>query len=129
MKEKLQKVKQTLEIYAKADDGIIELTKGFAYRGEKDANSLANKGIALIDSIIAELDSPWQPIETAPRDIEVLGCINIFTTKAGHKLGGEIQIMKRIDNPIYTEIWIKRGGDQFFPTHWMPIPAAIETKI
>lgn len=58
MKEKLSKIRDALVIYGKADDGIIAFTKGFAYRGEKDENSPANKALTLFDSILTDLDSP-----------------------------------------------------------------------
>lgn len=35
MKEKLNKIREELIIYAKVDDEIIALIKGFTYRGEK----------------------------------------------------------------------------------------------
>lgn len=57
MKEKLQAIRDTLEYYAKADDGAIELLRGFAYAGEKDSNSPARKGLALLDEVMDGLDS------------------------------------------------------------------------
>lgn len=57
MQEKLQTIRTVLEHYAKADDGAVELLKGFAYTGEKDGNSLAWKAIALLDEVIDALDS------------------------------------------------------------------------
>jgi hypothetical protein len=68
----------------------------------------------------------WQPIETAPKEknIEILGASAFRKTKAGHEIGGEIQIIRRAIDNWTGEIWIKRTGGQFNPTHWMPLPKA-----
>ena len=66
----------------------------------------------------------WLPIESAPRDgSDILGCVKISKTTAGHKIGGDIKIAKSFfHSDYYGQIWIRQTGDQFFPTHWMPLP-------
>ena len=60
---------------------------------------------------VAELEvaHQWQPIETAPKDVVVLGC-------EGNWIG---PVMCYGDNG-----WIDDEGETCHPTHWMPLPEA-----
>lgn len=66
----------------------------------------------------------WKPIqECQPEDGDIkLGCINFFTTKAGHLMGGEIQLMKFTMDSWNRDSWIKHSGSIFYPTHYCDIP-------
>ena len=70
----------------------------------------------------------WQPIKTAPKGTEILGAIAYSKTKAGHEIGGEIQIIRGATCQWRGEIWIQRTGRHFIPTHWMPLPEAPKSK-
>lgn len=72
----------------------------------------------------------WEIIDTAPTDrTEILGAIAIRTSKAGYELGGGVEIIRRCGGArtgdVFSgDIWIKRNGDIFCPTHWMPLPTS-----
>ncbi len=64
----------------------------------------------------------WKTIDSAPKDgTEVLGCIEYFTSKAGHLMGGEVQFIKSVESKWNGVVWCRRSGDLFYPTHWCEI--------
>jgi hypothetical protein len=64
----------------------------------------------------------WYPIKTAPKDgTEILGAIEHSATRAGHLIGGTVEIIKSVNTEWYGQVWCKRNGDAYFPTHWLPI--------
>jgi len=52
---------------------------------------------------------------------EVLGCTEYFTSKAGHQMGGSVEIIESTESTWNGMVWCKRNGDLFFPTHWCKI--------
>lgn len=65
----------------------------------------------------------WQPIETAPKDIEILVC-----TEYGYYIANSIQIFDKDKNGNYQKIsdgWLANMADlsmKINPTYWMPLP-------
>lgn len=75
----------------------------------------------------------WQPIETAPRDREILA----FCNRANGEISGVIERPEgfiaiisggptRADHDSGDGWWHDAGGDYYstwvWPTHWMPLP-------
>lgn len=63
----------------------------------------------------------WQPIETAPKGIDLILC------RAGFP--GSVWLAR--DEGIVKRIWYRKGSRsrlQMRPTHWMPIPVPPESK-
>lgn len=68
---------------------------------------------------MTENASPWQPIETAPKDgTEILSIKKKITTKAGRFYQCDYAIIFHAGN-----CWRKsENRNQFWPTHWQPLP-------
>lgn len=118
MKEKLQKIMSTLEIYK--DHWDTYDTCG--YLGNKELKE-TDDSLALIDSILAMLDSPWQPIETAPEDTAVLLWVGNSYLHRHIKTG--IVNPRNYDKKIYS-YWYDGDAAGLLPeeyvSHWMPLP-------
>lgn len=110
MKEKLEKVKGSLTIIS-WDSADERLRKH------------AINSIALLDSIISMLDSPWQPIESAPKDgTEILA--------TDGSIMAVVYWDEELRNTTAPSFWAFPNGfalDALQATHWMPLPAAIES--
>lgn len=68
--------------------------------------------------------SPWQPIETAPKD----GTPILAYTPEPRCINGEIYALAWCN--VYNA-WIEAGGEQwedFNPTHWTPLPEPPEVE-
>jgi hypothetical protein len=75
----------------------------------------------------------WQPIETAPKDCDLLGWFPYYATQAE---GGSVFVMRWNDDrhtmkpaPYFEAsgwVWGKRDQRWKQPTHWMPLPARPE---
>lgn len=84
------------------------------------------KGVS-IKQLIAELSqvkpSAWQPIETAPKDIEILVIAPEFGDKYADRY---FYAVARWDDGIKS--WCEKGGNKDYPIHtphfWQPLPAA-----
>lgn len=70
----------------------------------------------------ATVSAGWQPIETAPKEIDIL----VFNEALDYSFGS-IQI-GQIDHGgewnFLSEMSLEDCDDDFLPTHWMPLPAA-----
>ena len=65
----------------------------------------------------------WQPIETAPKDgTSILLCVAPFEPLVGHfdEELGWVDFVDEFDNSRRA-LWIE-NGEQYAPTHWMPLP-------
>ena len=62
-----------------------------------------------VSAAMPETRQGWQPIETAPRDCDIL------TTWRG----GTITVARWSG---YFNAWMANRKDAFKPTHWMPLP-------
>lgn len=90
--------------------------------------------IAVLEAEVARLTKKceWQPIETAPRDVPVLGWFPLTGERA------KTYVMHWNDdsyakNPrplwdVHGWIWPRSALRACQPTHWMPLPSAPESN-
>jgi len=83
--------------------------------------------IILLTARVAELEEPWMPIETAPRDgTPVLLWVGVGMSEPWAQTG-------RWHNALLTNGWAGwvdtyQDEDLAEPTHWTPLPPAPDTK-
>lgn len=120
MKEKLEKVREALEVLQQNFDAATYLTHRLP--GDTEIITNAQEALALLDSIISMLDTPWQPIETAPIDGTEIVIQDMYYDKNGNKNLGERYV-------AYYEPgearWFDGSGTwiDVCPDYWMPLPA------
>lgn len=96
------------------------MTKGFAQDLRNIADILQREGWAIarikILGFLDELEATqWQPIESAPKDPEIMFDVWCF-------LNGYPEVKLRVANCWwYGKIW-NLDLKNYTPTHWMPIP-------
>ena len=79
------------------------------------ADSTERNLMAEAAATIRELASPWQPIETAPKDGRtILGWDRLATRAYTMRWGHSVSIY------VLREWWGEGGAER--PTHWMPLP-------
>ena len=109
MKEKLQKARDALS-------SIEDDFRDFPNPSEcvRDLMQLRNgKALTIIDSILSELDSSWQPIEIAPKNgTEILGYMK----------PKKVELIWFFAASSATQNWLDTNGKIVNPTHWMPLP-------
>lgn len=102
----------------------IRVALGHAIQEHKDGLLMATVRHELCDAIyhltaLESLSGGWQPIETAPRDGEVILACNSGKAQRGMVFFnslGEWELINGLTNyPM---------GIGFYPTHWMPLPTA-----
>lgn len=74
----------------------------------------------------ADLAPQWQPIETAPRDgtsVDLWGVNLLSHDKRSHRIAGVSFGSVRDWMGQEREDWQHGRGEDFQPTHWMPLPA------
>ncbi len=103
MKEKLETIKDALVEFEKMEVMLR------SYGDEYHKCEMAGNAIALIATILAEMDSPWQPIETAPKN-------GIFLAYDDGK-----HWIAKIENGVSKTMHFGKWT-VIYPTHWMPLP-------
>lgn len=96
---------------------------------ERPENYLAIDAVNALENALAQQLNGWQPIETAPKDIDVL----LLCKKRGCVRGRwNADMYAKKPRPYWTNdreyVWgiVETRKDQ--PTHWMPLPTPPEFK-
>lgn len=107
-----------LEVMEKPDsDGERQLCvqmdgrEGFFYLSPDAACKLASILMSAGEAIPVSPTPDWQPIETAPKDGEILGY-----------MAGLIIVMEFCSESGWSDV--NSGAYDIHPTHWMPLPAS-----
>ena len=105
-------LKTQLAAYAKGAEKILD-TRG----------TVMAEAIAAIEEL--EARNQWQPIETAPKDgteVDLWGVNHLHYNKIGVRLNNIA--WGRVTDWIGREYedWQTGRGEDFEPTHWMPLP-------
>lgn len=67
-------------------------------------------------------DSPWQPIDTAPRDQRAILAVNERSGKMYVCWRAETIFAETPDLPSVNEFYLPFADYTWKPTHWMPLP-------
>lgn len=128
MKEKLEKIRDTLEHSENVTNDILDKAGQNGTRTLKATEVLSmnielKASIALIDSILAERDSPWRLIGTAPKDgTEILGAY-VDWNKDFRIAHSKFDVANKVWRDLGS---MYRAGDGMIPgvklDYWMPLP-------
>lgn len=141
MKEKLQKVREALDKMSMCPEQLrsaqnytenTDYERGFENACEiltVDMIDIYNDSLALIDSIIAELDSPWQPIKDWEQIYEVSKCGAVRKIIDKKMLGiwynSDGYALVRVSKPrkvlrvhrLVAEAFVKNNNDKPYVNH------------
>lgn len=123
MKQKLEKVKEALEFYAKGgSNSWIDTAQQIGDIDEKTGEGIrAKEAVETIEEVLGELESEgWQSIKTSPHDKSVLICY-------GEPFFGEFtQEVEKAFFDSESEKWLFDLSEKEVSTngvtHWMPLP-------
>ena len=120
MKEKLQKVREEVQfskvsfMNMNKQDDMDKLIASSSIESLDDS-------LALIDTIIAGLDSPWQSIETAPKDGTHILAYMPFGGGFIIQTHWKVERIEHNNRKMEIEYWFCDGGE-VCPSHWQPLP-------
>lgn len=108
-------------------DGTRKLCKILYGRDDKPADWVGGSEAKMLHDAaerIAQLESPWQPIETAPTDGTEVLLYRAKKTSSKNAIWPNVTIKARLSSGHYRNGWLWGGHVRDTdPTHWMPLPA------